>query len=311
MKRNNGFTLIELLVVMAIIALLLGLLLPALAKARSVARQNKDATQIQQVHKAFLTYATGEGNGKFPLPSEINRQGNLPGRGEPNELKNSHANLYSACIAREMFTPQILVSPSESSGRVAVCSNYDYTKYKPANDTYWDGDTSDAGGTSTPGNFKADLAAICNTSYGTMPLLPRDGNAKRPCRRDMHWRNSSDSAFIVVGNRGVQDGITNGTQYTNSKTLEIHGAKNEWEGNMCYNDGHVKFEKTFYPEGTPCVEGSTVTSSDANCPAGTGLDNIFLSETESSSKNRGDILLNMVKAVSGSPSNLTFQATWD
>ena len=170
---------------------------------------------------------------------------------------------------------------------------------------------SDAGGTSTPGNFKADLAAICNTSYGTMPLLPRDGNAKRPCRRDMHWRNSSDSAFIVVGNRGVQDGITNGTQYTNSKTLEIHGAKNEWEGNMCYNDGHVKFEKTFYPEGTPCVEGSTVTSSDANCPAGTGLDNIFLSETESASKNRGDILLNMVKAVSGSPSNLTFQATWD
>lgn len=54
---------------MAIIALLLGLLLPALAKARSVARQNKDATQIQQVHKAFLTYATGEGNGKFPCPA--------------------------------------------------------------------------------------------------------------------------------------------------------------------------------------------------------------------------------------------------
>ena len=55
MKNKTGFTLIELLVVMAIIALLLGLLLPALAKARNTARQVKDATQIKQVHTAWFT----------------------------------------------------------------------------------------------------------------------------------------------------------------------------------------------------------------------------------------------------------------
>ena len=93
LKRHTGFTLIELLVVMAIIALLLGILLPALAKARAVARQAKDSTQLQQIHKAFLTHAAGEGKDLYPLPGLINRQGLIQGRGNPNELKNIHAHL--------------------------------------------------------------------------------------------------------------------------------------------------------------------------------------------------------------------------
>ena len=287
MKKQHGFTLIELLVVMAIIALLLGLLLPALAKARATARQVKDGTQVQQLHKAWVTKGSENTRGTFPLPGEVNRIGNLPGRGNEDEAKNSHTNLYSCCIAQQFISPQILVSPSESSGNVAVCSNYDYTKYKPAEDMYWDGDkanqTSNSG---DEGNFKTDLTALSGTSYASMPLLMKDSTSKVPSRRDLQWRvgATSGSRFPIVGNRGVKNGSTTNDDYTKSKTLAIHGALNEWEGNLCYNDDHIMFARTFFPEGMSCVpNGMAPPAGDTTCGsvAGStttsklGFDNIF------------------------------------
>ncbi len=55
--RARGFTLIELLVVISIIALLIGILLPALGKARQTARTTQCATQMQQFGTALNAYA--------------------------------------------------------------------------------------------------------------------------------------------------------------------------------------------------------------------------------------------------------------
>lgn len=53
----NGFTLIELLVVVAIIALLVSILVPAMVKARELAKQTVCASNLRQVGNTFHVYA--------------------------------------------------------------------------------------------------------------------------------------------------------------------------------------------------------------------------------------------------------------
>ncbi|MCE2968473.1 MAG: type II secretion system protein [Phycisphaerales bacterium] len=55
-RSPRAFTLIELLVVIAIIALLVAILLPALANARKLARQVREAANLQQLTLAHSTY---------------------------------------------------------------------------------------------------------------------------------------------------------------------------------------------------------------------------------------------------------------
>jgi prepilin-type N-terminal cleavage/methylation domain-containing protein len=317
-NKNKGFTLVELLVVMAIIALLLGLLLPALAKARATARQVKDATQIKQCHAGLLS-AGADGGGVNPLPGTINHVGQVPGRhtgpdasrvgAGGDESRNNHANLWGAMIGRGFVNAQILVSPAEVSSQIIACTRYNMNAISPANDKYWD---------DTATGFQADLrtptdggtTGTCHTSYAAIPIDPT-------VRRAREWRNSGNSQFAVLGNRGPRGGSTDAVM-TESKTMFIHGSVKEWDGNLCFNDNHVELSRTFYPTNAAELERQPQSGGPAALP-GTQpsrfLDNIFKNDAGESwplSQRNSDVFL-VIQRISpnGSSFGTTRITQWD
>ena len=236
--KKRAFTLGPLLLVVAIIALLVGLLLPALAKAQQTAKTVKDSNQIKQVHTAMVSRANESRGGKMPTPGLINRLAyggqQIPGEGEEDFAQNKTQNLYSACVAQQLFNTDILYGATEVNPIVKAYTNYNYGAYRPAADSYWDA-TMQAKIDGTVGTNE------CHTSFAHLILCG--------LRKQQHWRNNLDSSRPHMSTRGCKNGVVTGDEYEQSPTLRLHGPQKSWEGNVCFGDTHMEFVETFRPDG--------------------------------------------------------------
>lgn len=244
-----------------IIVPMIGIMLPAVGKARNSARQLKDSTQVRGVHQGMVLWAQSNSD-TYPVPSQIDKGNTTLAAGSEKDLPRHVA---SVLIFNGFFSPELAISPAESNPMIGPDVAFMYSS--PAGTAHadprlalWDpGFKAVAEDTGTFGRARPGTPG--NLSYAFMPFV--GGRVPK-------WSNTFQSTEAIVGNRGpaytpagagaglrwqlVNSGASGGGNTpigTGSNTLLIHGGRTTWEGNICYNDNSVTFEITPDPGSTP------------------------------------------------------------
>jgi prepilin-type N-terminal cleavage/methylation domain-containing protein len=121
LRRRSGFTLIELLVVIVIIALLIGLLLPALGRAREVGRTVKCLSNVKQIVACASMYAQDYKEQIWPV-AERDAAGNRywPPESDPDPADRNVA-LWAQRVVNTQRIPGLLFEYINNAHYIAEC----------------------------------------------------------------------------------------------------------------------------------------------------------------------------------------------
>jgi prepilin-type N-terminal cleavage/methylation domain-containing protein len=107
-RSRGAFTLIELMVVIAIIALLIAILMPALGKARASAKRTACGAQLKDIGVALQVYINNN-RGRLPHVSQLPSIGPFP-------LRTKKAFSIADVLKDEITSPKAFQCPGDVSG---------------------------------------------------------------------------------------------------------------------------------------------------------------------------------------------------
>jgi prepilin-type N-terminal cleavage/methylation domain-containing protein/prepilin-type processing-associated H-X9-DG protein len=217
---RRGFTLIELLVVVAIIAVLMAILLPSLARAREQAKAVVCGSQERQIGLAILMY-TSQNDGMLPATSDGGAGVNIWCVNSPN---------YPTWL-RDM-TIQLGSTTSNYKGqRITICPSYK---------ALWSGS----------GNYGLNYLIFhyksgwCNTPYTKITALANPGATAFLADVYYEGLNSLDDRQYIIG-----------PPYVTSPPPNLHYRHNG-ALNLLWGDGHVEPYTKTMPTSATTVQGA-------------------------------------------------------